>query len=165
MAYVWSVTTPNLTRPVIPWNRFWDLKFGGITPSAIFTRFGTQRLSLLFSPKWRCTWTSYQMRWWGKKGAARVAVTATTRRLLSRNLYPPGTLEQVCRRRWGIHWRLSLYRIYFCGPGSSVSIATDYGLDGPGIESPWRRDPPHLSMPALGSTQSTFQWVPGLSRG
>jgi hypothetical protein len=30
-------------------------------------------------------------------------------------------------------------RAYFdlCGPGSSVSIATDYGLDGPGIESRW----------------------------
>jgi hypothetical protein len=26
-----------------------------------------------------------------------------------------------------------------CGPGSSVGIATDYGLDGPGIESRWRR--------------------------
>ena len=26
---------------------------------------------------------------------------------------------------------------YWCGPGSSVSIATDYGLDGPGIESQW----------------------------
>ena len=24
-----------------------------------------------------------------------------------------------------------------CGPGSSVGIATDYGLDGPGIESWW----------------------------
>jgi hypothetical protein len=23
------------------------------------------------------------------------------------------------------------------GPGSSVGIATDYGLDGPGIESQW----------------------------
>ena len=23
------------------------------------------------------------------------------------------------------------------GPGSSVSIATDYGLDGPGVESRW----------------------------
>jgi hypothetical protein len=27
-----------------------------------------------------------------------------------------------------------------CGPGSSVGIATDYGLDGPGIESRWGRD-------------------------
>jgi hypothetical protein len=25
--------------------------------------------------------------------------------------------------------------IRFCGPGSSVGIATDYGLDGPGIDS------------------------------
>ena len=24
-----------------------------------------------------------------------------------------------------------------CGPGSSVTIATDYGLDGPGFESRW----------------------------
>jgi hypothetical protein len=30
------------------------------------------------------------------------------------------------------------------GPGSSVGIATDYGLDGPGIESRWGRDFPHL---------------------
>jgi len=29
-----------------------------------------------------------------------------------------------------------------CGPGSSVGIATGYGLDGPGIESRWRRDFP-----------------------
>jgi hypothetical protein len=30
--------------------------------------------------------------------------------------------------------------VYECGPGSSVGIATDYGLDGPGIESRWGRD-------------------------
>ena len=29
-----------------------------------------------------------------------------------------------------------------CGPGSSVGIATDYGLRGPGIESRWGRDFP-----------------------
>jgi hypothetical protein len=38
-----------------------------------------------------------------------------------------------------------------CGPGSVVSIATGYGLDGPGIESQWGRDFPHMSRPALGS--------------
>ena len=31
------------------------------------------------------------------------------------------------------------------GPGSIVGIATGYGLDGPGIESRWGRNFPHLS--------------------
>jgi hypothetical protein len=48
---------------------------------------------------------------------------------------------------------------------SSVGIATDYGLDGPRIESQWGRDFSHTSRPALGPTQSPVQWVPGLSRG
>ena len=42
------------------------------------------------------------------------------------------------------------------GPGSSVGIATGYGLDGPGIESWWG---------GLGPTQPPVQWVPGPSQG
>jgi hypothetical protein len=48
---------------------------------------------------------------------------------------------------------LLVFMVIYCrykfrrGPGSVVGIATVYGLDGPGIESRWRRDFPHLSRP------------------
>ena len=48
---------------------------------------------------------------------------------------------------------------------NSVGIATRYQLDGPGIESWWGRDFPHLTSLALGPTQLSIQWVPGLARG
>ena len=35
------------------------------------------------------------------------------------------------------------------GPGSVEGIASAFGLDGPGIESRWGRDFPHLSRSAL----------------
>jgi hypothetical protein len=53
----------------------------------------------------------------------------------------------------------------YCGPGSSVGIATYYGLDGPGIESRWGRDFLHLSRPTLEPTQPPVQWVLGFSWG
>jgi hypothetical protein len=46
-----------------------------------------------------------------------------------------------------------------------VGIATRFGLIGPEIESRWGRDFPHLSRPALRSTQSPIQWVLGLPWG
>jgi len=52
------------------------------------------------------------------------------------------------RQRW---FDGSLYLV--CGLGSLVSIATGYGLDGPGTESRWGREFPHVSRPALGSTR------------
>jgi hypothetical protein len=48
-------------------------------------------------------------------------------------------------------WKL-LQELRCVGPGNVVGIATAYGLDGPGIESRWGRDFPHLSRPALRPT-------------
>ena len=59
----------------------------------------------------------------------------------------------------------NIYAVIFRGRDSSVSIATRYGLGGPGIESRWGRDFPHPSIPALGPTQPPIQWVPGLFPG
>jgi len=50
------------------------------------------------------------------------------------------------------------------GPGSSVDKATEYGLDGPGL-NPGGDEIFRPSRQALGPTQSTVQWVPVLSRG
>ena len=51
-----------------------------------------------------------------------------------------------------------------CWPGSSVGIATDYGLDGPG-SNPGGGEIFRPSGPALGSTQPPVKWVSRLSRG
>ena len=56
-----------------------------------------------------------------------------------------------------------MFRIW--GRDSAVGIATRYGLHGPGIESWWRRDIPHLSRPVLGLIQPPVKWEPGLSAG
>jgi hypothetical protein len=47
------------------------------------------------------------------------------------------------------------------GRDSSVGIATRYGLDGPGIESRWRRGIPQLTRSALESSHPpiTGYWV------
>jgi hypothetical protein len=53
------------------------------------------------------------------------------------------------------------------GPGSSVGIATGYGLEvwGSKKKSRWGRDFSYTSTRAPGPNQSPVQWVPGLSPG
>ena len=55
--------------------------------------------------------------------------------------------------------------IIFVGePGSSIGIATDYGLDGLG-SNPGGDEIFRPSKPALGPTQPPVKWVPVLSQG
>jgi len=53
--------------------------------------------------------------------------------------------------------------IYIYGPGSSVGIATDYGLDCPGSNA-GGDEIFRSSRPVLGPTLSPVKWVPVLSR-
>ena len=54
--------------------------------------------------------------------------------------------------------------VYTRGLGSSVGIASDYGLDGLG-SNPGGDEIFRLSRPAPGPTQLPAKWVPDLSRG
>ena len=66
---------------------------------------------------------------------------------------------------FSFYYKLTASTCFELGPGSSVGIATDYGLDGPGLNPGGGRDFSHTSRPALGPIQPPVQWVPGVSRG
>ena len=72
---------------------------------------------------------------------------------------------QKFRRGVRFNGKLTLVLNTYGSRDSVVATATRNRLDGPGIESLWGRDFPHLSSSALEPTQSPIQWVPGLSRG
>ena len=58
-----------------------------------------------------------------------------------------------------------MHILHVRGRDNVVIIATNYGLDGPGIEFRWGRGFLHLSTPALGHKQPPVKWVSGFFPG
>jgi hypothetical protein len=56
-----------------------------------------------------------------------------------------------------ILYYIILYYIILLGQYSVVGIATQYGLDSPGIEFRWKRGFPHPSRSVLGPTSPPVQ--------
>jgi hypothetical protein len=78
--------------------------------------------------------------------------------------YMPHLFNSLFYHLHNIGWGVQIIKLIMrSGPNSSVSIATGYRLDGPGIESKWGRDFLCTSRPALGPTQPVVQCIPGLS--
>ena len=83
-------------------------------------------------------------------------------------LVPLSTL-QPCLLYCYLHSLITVRYVYLplilgLVPGSSVGIATDYELDGPG-SNPGGDEIFRSSRPALVPTQRPVKWVPGFPRG
>ena len=85
---------------------------------------------------------------------------------LTASIYFPGIKFSLFLSLFCIIFTISIFMLSLlhCGPGSSVSIATDYRLDGPG-SNPVGDEIFCPSRPALGPTQPPVKYGPRLSWG
>jgi len=86
-----------------------------------------------------------------QKKELRYNIKITMYNCLLREFHPTGALRRI-------------FTGVASGPGSSVGIATDDRLDGPG-SNPGGDEIFRSSRPALGPNQPPVEWVPGLSWG
>jgi len=73
-------------------------------------------------------------------------------------------MESAVKGNLSLKKHFQAFRIKVGGPGSSVGIATDYGLDDAG-SNPSEDEIFRQSKSALGPTKPPIKWAPGLSRG
>jgi hypothetical protein len=94
--------------------------------------------------------------WYGNKGSLwKCRVTCAVGQNGRFTIYMPGMVSGI-RDKSRTIWN-KLINNNICVPGSSVGISTGYGMDGPGIESRWGWDFPHLSRLALVPNQPHVQ--------
>ena len=57
------------------------------------------------------------------------------------SLYVSSIIMLMCCTEIGVqlscNFSTSFHNVCYCGPGNSVGVAIDYGLEGPGIETRW----------------------------
>jgi len=83
--------------------------------------------------------------------------------LSKESVWVPITVHYSSQAWQDVSFLLSYY-YNTIGPGSSVGILNDYGLDGPG-SNPGEGEIFRSSIPALGPTEPPVEWVSVISRG